>query len=240
MPLGQIQQLLTLVVVVQKTWDGMSSSAASELSGIGCIIFFNLFFIFMCILLFHWGTRRILNTFLNIFYAFLKSPGCSSCGLCWMIVVFLILIMEAAEFHDNINLHWCSNSFLVPVHKDTYHPTDVLSVCAFLIVCFICQISYQSLCFMCRSLAVGSGSMMCRAGSVVAPFCVYLRSVWIFMPLVSIYFNGECFWFWKGICVTCFLRNQKLNLYFEKEIEWTILCINFTSQSNFILLKICS
>ncbi|KAM7119372.1 solute carrier family 22 member 16-like isoform 2-T2 [Ciconia maguari] len=34
-----------------------------------------------------------------------------------------------------------------------------------------------------RSLAVGSGSMMCRAGSVVAPFCVYLRSVWIFMPL---------------------------------------------------------
>ncbi|KAJ7418278.1 D-aspartate oxidase-like isoform X3 [Willisornis vidua] len=35
-----------------------------------------------------------------------------------------------------------------------------------------------------RSLAVGSGSMMCRVGSVVAPFCVYLRSVWIFMPLV--------------------------------------------------------
>ncbi|XP_017595221.1 solute carrier family 22 member 16 isoform X3 [Corvus cornix cornix] len=34
-----------------------------------------------------------------------------------------------------------------------------------------------------RSLAVGSGSMMCRVGSVVAPFCVYLRSVWIFMPL---------------------------------------------------------
>ncbi|XP_032856167.2 solute carrier family 22 member 16 isoform X3 [Tyto alba] len=36
-----------------------------------------------------------------------------------------------------------------------------------------------------RSLAVGSGSMMCRVGSVVAPFCVYLRSVWIFMPLVG-------------------------------------------------------
>ncbi|XP_048348743.1 solute carrier family 22 member 16 isoform X4 [Sphaerodactylus townsendi] len=33
-----------------------------------------------------------------------------------------------------------------------------------------------------RSLAVGSGSMMCRVGSVVAPFCVYLSSVWIFMP----------------------------------------------------------
>ncbi|KAM6460307.1 solute carrier family 22 member 16 [Liasis olivaceus] len=33
-----------------------------------------------------------------------------------------------------------------------------------------------------RSLAVGSGSMMCRAGSVVAPFCVYLSSVWIFFP----------------------------------------------------------
>jgi len=32
--------------------------------------------------------------------------------------------------------------------------------------------------------------MMCRVGSVVAPFCVYLRSVWIFMPLVSIYFKG--------------------------------------------------
>ncbi|NWV85888.1 S22AG protein, partial [Dasyornis broadbenti] len=40
-----------------------------------------------------------------------------------------------------------------------------------------------------RSLAVGSGSMMCRVGSVVAPFCVYLRSVWIFMPLVAtVYF----------------------------------------------------
>ncbi|XP_060094229.1 solute carrier family 22 member 16 [Heteronotia binoei] len=33
-----------------------------------------------------------------------------------------------------------------------------------------------------RSLAVGSGSMVCRVGSVVAPFCVYLSSVWIFMP----------------------------------------------------------
>lgn len=33
-----------------------------------------------------------------------------------------------------------------------------------------------------RSLAVGSGSMMCRLGSVVAPFCVYLKDVWIFMP----------------------------------------------------------
>ncbi|KAM8953014.1 solute carrier family 22 member 16 [Pelodytes ibericus] len=33
-----------------------------------------------------------------------------------------------------------------------------------------------------RSLAVGSGSMMCRFGSVVAPFCVYLTDVWIFMP----------------------------------------------------------
>ncbi|KAH0622214.1 hypothetical protein JD844_024324 [Phrynosoma platyrhinos] len=33
-----------------------------------------------------------------------------------------------------------------------------------------------------RSLAVGSGSMICRLGSVVAPFCVYLSSVWIFMP----------------------------------------------------------
>ncbi|KAM4693466.1 solute carrier family 22 member 16 [Discoglossus pictus] len=33
-----------------------------------------------------------------------------------------------------------------------------------------------------RSLAVGSGSMMCRIGSVVAPFCVYLSTVWIFMP----------------------------------------------------------
>ncbi|XP_053566832.1 solute carrier family 22 member 16 [Bombina bombina] len=33
-----------------------------------------------------------------------------------------------------------------------------------------------------RSLAVGSGSMICRMGSVVAPFCVYLTDVWIFMP----------------------------------------------------------
>ncbi|XP_077408622.1 solute carrier family 22 member 16 [Vanacampus margaritifer] len=33
-----------------------------------------------------------------------------------------------------------------------------------------------------RSLAVGSGSMMCRVGSVVAPFCVYLADVWIHLP----------------------------------------------------------
>lgn len=33
-----------------------------------------------------------------------------------------------------------------------------------------------------RSLAVGSGSMLCRMGSVVAPFCVYLMDVWIFFP----------------------------------------------------------
>ncbi|XP_072264865.1 solute carrier family 22 member 16 [Pyxicephalus adspersus] len=37
-----------------------------------------------------------------------------------------------------------------------------------------------------RSLAVGSGSMMCRLGSVVAPFCVYLKDVWIFMPQLLI------------------------------------------------------
>ncbi|XP_056620977.1 solute carrier family 22 member 16 [Triplophysa dalaica] len=33
-----------------------------------------------------------------------------------------------------------------------------------------------------RSLAVGSGSMMCRVGSVLAPFCVYLADVWIYLP----------------------------------------------------------
>ncbi|XP_037699481.1 solute carrier family 22 member 16 [Choloepus didactylus] len=33
-----------------------------------------------------------------------------------------------------------------------------------------------------RSQAVGSGSMMCRVGSIVAPFCIYLTSVWIFTP----------------------------------------------------------
>ncbi|XP_039603860.1 solute carrier family 22 member 16 [Polypterus senegalus] len=37
-----------------------------------------------------------------------------------------------------------------------------------------------------RSLAVGSGSMMCRIGSVVAPFCVYLSSVWTFLPQVIV------------------------------------------------------
>lgn len=35
-----------------------------------------------------------------------------------------------------------------------------------------------------RSLAVGSGSMMCRVGSVVAPFCVYLADIWIYLPQV--------------------------------------------------------
>ncbi|XP_077758889.1 solute carrier family 22 member 16 isoform X1 [Canis aureus] len=35
-----------------------------------------------------------------------------------------------------------------------------------------------------RSLAVGSGSMVSRMGSIVAPFCVYLSSVWTFLPQV--------------------------------------------------------
>uniref|UniRef100_A0A8C8IX57 Major facilitator superfamily (MFS) profile domain-containing protein n=1 Tax=Oncorhynchus tshawytscha TaxID=74940 RepID=A0A8C8IX57_ONCTS len=33
-----------------------------------------------------------------------------------------------------------------------------------------------------RSLAVGSGSMMCRVGSIVAPFCVYLADIWQYLP----------------------------------------------------------
>ncbi|XP_065745128.1 solute carrier family 22 member 16 [Phocoena phocoena] len=33
-----------------------------------------------------------------------------------------------------------------------------------------------------RSLAVGSGSTVGRVGSIAAPFCIYLSSVWIFMP----------------------------------------------------------
>ncbi|MCI4395820.1 hypothetical protein PGIGA_G00196460 [Pangasianodon gigas] len=33
-----------------------------------------------------------------------------------------------------------------------------------------------------RSLAVGSGSMSCRIGSVVAPFCVYLADIWVYLP----------------------------------------------------------
>ncbi|XP_058163269.1 solute carrier family 22 member 16 [Dasypus novemcinctus] len=33
-----------------------------------------------------------------------------------------------------------------------------------------------------RSQAVGSGSMMCCVGSIVAPFCIYLTSVWRFLP----------------------------------------------------------
>uniref|UniRef100_A0A672H992 Major facilitator superfamily (MFS) profile domain-containing protein n=1 Tax=Salarias fasciatus TaxID=181472 RepID=A0A672H992_SALFA len=37
-----------------------------------------------------------------------------------------------------------------------------------------------------RSLAVGTGSMMCRVGSVVAPFCVYLADVWQYLPQVIV------------------------------------------------------
>ncbi|XP_077015408.1 solute carrier family 22 member 16 [Tamandua tetradactyla] len=33
-----------------------------------------------------------------------------------------------------------------------------------------------------RTQAVGSGSMMCRVGSIIAPFYIYLKSIWIFMP----------------------------------------------------------
>uniref|UniRef100_A0A671F7M1 Solute carrier family 22 member 16 n=1 Tax=Rhinolophus ferrumequinum TaxID=59479 RepID=A0A671F7M1_RHIFE len=35
---------------------------------------------------------------------------------------------------------------------------------------------------MIRTQAVGSGSVVCRVGSIIAPFCVYLSSVWLFMP----------------------------------------------------------
>ncbi|KAK2491624.1 hypothetical protein MC885_001901 [Smutsia gigantea] len=37
-----------------------------------------------------------------------------------------------------------------------------------------------------RSLAMGSGSMVCRTGGIVAPFCVHLCSVWIFLLQVSV------------------------------------------------------
>ena len=37
-----------------------------------------------------------------------------------------------------------------------------------------------------RSLAVGSGSTVGRVGSIVAPLCIYLSSIWIFMPQVFI------------------------------------------------------
>lgn len=30
--------------------------------------------------------------------------------------------------------------------------------------------------------------MMCRVGSVVAPFCVYLADVWIYLPQVNTFF----------------------------------------------------
>nr|KAF6463119.1 solute carrier family 22 member 16 [Molossus molossus] len=35
---------------------------------------------------------------------------------------------------------------------------------------------------MIRTQAMGSGSMVSRAGSIIAPLCIYLSSVWIFMP----------------------------------------------------------
>ncbi|KAM9778069.1 solute carrier family 22 member 16 [Syngnathus typhle] len=43
-----------------------------------------------------------------------------------------------------------------------------------------------------RSLAVGSGSMMCRVGSVVAPFCMYLADVWIYLPQLIVGILAFC------------------------------------------------
>lgn len=100
----------------------------SEVSSIWLYHKFLIFFHSICIDWFHWGTGRILSTSLNYIYAFLKSPGRSSCGLCWMTIIFLILLTEAAEFHRNINLHWCGSTFLLYLLKDTY-ATDVFSVC---------------------------------------------------------------------------------------------------------------
>ncbi|XP_008067217.2 solute carrier family 22 member 16 [Carlito syrichta] len=37
-----------------------------------------------------------------------------------------------------------------------------------------------------RSLAVGSGSMVCRVASITAPLSVDLRSIWIFIPQLSV------------------------------------------------------
>lgn len=39
-----------------------------------------------------------------------------------------------------------------------------------------------------RTQAVGSGSMVSRAGSIVAPFSVNLSSIWIFIPQVFNHF----------------------------------------------------
>lgn len=58
--------------------------------------------------------------------------------------------------------------------------------------------------------------MMCRVGSVVAPFCVYLRSVWIFMPLVSIYSMVDASHIEK-VCMLLFFQDKRLNFSFEVE-----------------------
>lgn len=41
-----------------------------------------------------------------------------------------------------------------------------------------------------RTQAVGSGSMVSRGGSILAPFSIYLSSIWIFMPQVFNQFIG--------------------------------------------------
>uniref|UniRef100_A0A3P8WID5 Solute carrier family 22 member 16 n=1 Tax=Cynoglossus semilaevis TaxID=244447 RepID=A0A3P8WID5_CYNSE len=72
----------------------------------------------------------------------------------------------------------CMLTIVVPTVRTFMTGKFAIAIAFGLIYLYTCEL-YPTII---RSLAVGSGSMMCRVGSVVAPFCVYLADVWIHLP----------------------------------------------------------
>uniref|UniRef100_A0A3P9N143 Solute carrier family 22 member 16 n=1 Tax=Poecilia reticulata TaxID=8081 RepID=A0A3P9N143_POERE len=66
--------------------------------------------------------------------------------------------------------------------KKTCAPALLLAGVACMLIIVVPAVCMMAPMAILLTLAVGSGSMMCRVGSIVAPFCVYLVDVWVYLP----------------------------------------------------------
>lgn len=95
-----------------------------------------------------------------------------------------LLLTEARLLKSIKNNHTKFSNCMSLVFRDF---TVTIQLFILFILSYCCLYWWWCLWSRTRSLAVGSGSMMCRVGSVVAPFCVYLTDVWVYLPQVYMF-----------------------------------------------------
>lgn len=74
--------------------------------------------------------------------------------------------------------------------------------------------------------------MMCRVGSVVAPFCVYLAEVWIYLPQVYMFSQINRYYFmfnypFQLVQSVTFAPNYHLSKFVQKATNLNKLIISF-------------